>query len=93
MDMKIFVDTDPDTRLIRRIRRDISERGRDLEGVLSQYEKFVKISFDEYILPTKKYADIIIPRGGDNFVAINLLVQHINLKLQDVDMSINKKNF
>jgi len=41
----------------------------------------------------KKYADIIIPRGGDNFVAINLLVQHINLKLQDVDMSINKKNF
>jgi uridine kinase len=54
-----------------------------LEGVLLQYEKFVKPSFDEYILPTKKYADIIIPRGGDNYVAIDLIVQHIRLKLQE----------
>jgi uridine kinase len=68
MDMKIFVDTDADVRLARRIRRDIKERGRDLEGVLSQYEKFVKPSFDDYIMPTKKYADIIIPRGGANTV-------------------------
>jgi len=85
MDMKIFVDTDPDLRLIRRIKRDIADRGRELNGVLLQYEKFVKPSFDDFILPTKKHADIIIPRGGDNFVAIDLLVKHIKLKL-DGDM-------
>jgi len=81
MKMKIFVDTDADTRLARRILRDIEERGRDLKGVLHQYQKFVKPSFDEYILPTKKYADVIIPRGADNKVAINLIVQHIKSKL------------
>ncbi|KAF0974452.1 hypothetical protein FDP41_006484 [Naegleria fowleri] len=81
MDMKIFVDTDADVRLARRIRRDTKERGRDLEGILLQYERFVKPSFDDYIMPTKKYADIIIPRGGANTVAIDLLVQHIHLKL------------
>jgi len=81
MKMKIFVDTDPDTRLSRRILRDISERGRDLEGVLHQYEKFVKPSFDEWILPTKKFADVIIPRGADNLVAIDLIVEHIKSKL------------
>ncbi len=85
MDMKIFVDTDADVRLARRIRRDIQERGRDLEGVLTQYETFVKPSFDDYIMPTKKYADIIIPRGGANRVAIDLLVQHIKVKLTDID--------
>jgi len=83
MHMKIFVDTDADTRLARRILRDIEERGRDLKGVLNQYQKFVKPSFDEYILPTKKYADVIIPRGADNKVAINLIVQHIKSKLDD----------
>jgi len=81
MNMKIFVDTDADTRLSRRILRDISERGRDLEGVLVQYQRFVKPSFDDYILPTKKYADVIIPRGSENSVAIDLLVQHIRSKL------------
>lgn len=81
-DLKIFVDTDADTRLVRRIRRDIADRGRDLEGVLAQYEKFVKPSFDEYVLPTKKHADIIIPRGGTNVVAIDLMTQHIKLKLR-----------
>jgi len=85
MDMKIFVDTDADVRLARRIRRDIKERGRDLDGVLTQYETFVKPSFDDYIMPTKKYADIIIPRGGANRVAIDLLVQHIKVKLTDID--------
>lgn len=63
------------------VRRDTKERGRDLEGILLQYERFVKPSFDDYIMPTKKYADIIIPRGGANTVAIDLLVQHIHLKL------------
>uniref|UniRef100_A0AAY4D6M3 uridine/cytidine kinase n=1 Tax=Denticeps clupeoides TaxID=299321 RepID=A0AAY4D6M3_9TELE len=75
--MKLFVDTDADTRLSRRVLRDISERGRDLEQVLSQYINFVKPAFEEFCLPTKKYADVIIPRGADNLVAINLIVQHI----------------
>uniref|UniRef100_A0A669PTS3 Uridine-cytidine kinase 2 n=1 Tax=Phasianus colchicus TaxID=9054 RepID=A0A669PTS3_PHACC len=57
--------------------RDISERGRDLEQILSQYITFVKPAFEEFCLPTKKYADVIIPRGADNEVAINLIVQHI----------------
>eukprot|EP01114_Cavostelium_apophysatum_P022011 TRINITY_DN782_c0_g1_i2.p1 TRINITY_DN782_c0_g1~~TRINITY_DN782_c0_g1_i2.p1 ORF type:complete len:255 (+),score=32.05 TRINITY_DN782_c0_g1_i2:45-767(+) len=91
MKMKIFVDTDPDTRLSRRILRDISERGRDLEGVLTQYERTVKPSFDEYILPTKKYADVIIPRGADNLVAIDLIVQHIRLKLNEKKNQSDKK--
>ncbi|XP_066537733.1 uridine-cytidine kinase 2-B [Hoplias malabaricus] len=75
--MKLFVDTDPDTRLSRRVLRDISQRGRELEQVLSQYITFVKPAFEEFCLPTKKYADVIIPRGADNLVAINLIVQHI----------------
>ncbi|KAF3858682.1 hypothetical protein F7725_011883 [Dissostichus mawsoni] len=75
--MKLFVDTDPDTRLSRRVLRDISERGRELEQVLAQYITFVKPAFEEFCLPTKKYADVIIPRGADNLVAINLIVQHI----------------
>eukprot|EP01111_Echinosteliopsis_oligospora_P015451 TRINITY_DN6124_c0_g1_i1.p1 TRINITY_DN6124_c0_g1~~TRINITY_DN6124_c0_g1_i1.p1 ORF type:complete len:531 (+),score=141.28 TRINITY_DN6124_c0_g1_i1:105-1595(+) len=77
MDIQVFVDTDDDIRLARRLRRDIAERGRDLNGVLTQYNKFVKPSFEEFILPTKKYADIIIPRGSDNEVAIELLTRHI----------------
>jgi len=80
-DMKIFVDADADTRLARRVIRDINHRGRDVMGVLRQYEKFVKPSFDEYISPTKKYADVIIPRGADNLVAINLIVEHLRTQL------------
>ncbi|KAG6790860.1 hypothetical protein POTOM_007029 [Populus tomentosa] len=87
MNMKIFVDTDADVRLARRIRRDIVEKGRDIATVLDQYSKFVKPAFDDFILPTKKYADIIIPRGGDNHVAIDLIVQHIRTKLGQHDMS------
>jgi hypothetical protein len=64
-----------------RIRRDIVERGRDVLAVLDQYESTVKPSFESFILPTKQYADIIVPRGGDNTVAIDLLLQHIRLKL------------
>lgn len=63
LDMKIFVDTDSDIRLARRLKRDISERGREIEGVLKQYNKFVKPSFEHYIEPTMTYADIIVPRG------------------------------
>ncbi|ONM03197.1 Uridine kinase-like protein 2 chloroplastic [Zea mays] len=81
MDMKIFVDADADTRLARRVRRDTVERGRDVTSVLEQYVRFVKPAFDAFVLPSKKYADVIIPRGGDNLVAIDLIVQHINTKL------------
>lgn len=75
--MKLFVDTDADTRLARRVLRDIEERGRDLEHVLTQYTTLVKPAFEEFCIPTKKFADVIVPRGADNTVAINLIVQHI----------------
>lgn len=74
--MKLFVDTDPDTRLSRRVLRDTKERGRELEQILNQYTKFVKPAFEEFCLPSKKYADIIIPRGADNEVAIDVIVKH-----------------
>jgi len=75
--MKLFVDTDSDTRLARRVPRDILERGRDLDQVLNQYMNFVKPAFEEFCSPTKKFADVIIPRGADNIVAIDLIVHHI----------------
>lgn len=62
--------------------RDISQRGRDLEGVLKQYSTMVKPSYSNYIAPTMAHADIIVPRGGDNKVAIQLIVQHVNTQLQ-----------
>lgn len=82
MDMKVFVDTDSDVRLARRMLRDIKERGRDLDGVLKQYSTFVKPAYDYYIAPTMRHADIIIPRGGENEVAIRLIVQHVHKQLQ-----------
>ncbi|XP_042888117.1 uridine-cytidine kinase 2-B-like [Penaeus japonicus] len=75
--MKLFVDSDADTRLARRVMRDTRERGRNLEHVLNQYTNLVKPAFEEFCLPTKKFADVIIPRGAENTVAINLIVQHI----------------
>jgi len=75
--LKLFVDTDADTRLARRVLRDISERGRDLEHVLHQYTSLVKPAFEEFCIPTKKYADVIIPRGAENSVALDLIRQHI----------------
>jgi len=76
--MKLFVDCDADTRLSRRVRRDMEEYKRPLDHILGYYQKFVKPAFEEFCLPTKKYADVIIPRGAENSVAINLIVQHIN---------------
>lgn len=67
LDMKIFVDTDSDIRLVRRLRRDITERGRDIEGVIKQYNKFVKPAFEQYIEPTMRLADIVVPRGEWGF--------------------------
>ena len=81
MKIKVFVDTDDDIRLLRRLRRDIHERGRDLENVLTQYEKFVRPMHLEFVEPTKRYADIIIPRGGKNQVALDMLDSLIKSKL------------
>lgn len=81
--MKIYVDTDDDVRLARRITRDVQWRGRTVESVIEQYTKFVKPSFDQYIAPSRRFADIIIPwQSGHNLVAIDLITQHIRLKLQ-----------
>lgn len=91
LDMKIFVDTDADVRLARRLKRDITQRGRDLEGVLKQYSTMVKPSYANYIAPTMQHADIIVPRGGENIVAIQLIVQHINTQLQERGFSIREK--
>jgi uridine kinase len=82
MDIKIFVDTDDDVRLLRRLKRDITERGRDLDGVLNQYEKFVRPMHLEFVEPSKRYADIIIPRGGENIVALEMVTALISGKLK-----------
>ena len=82
--MKIFVDTDADIRLARRLVRDITERGREIDGVIQQYTRFVKPSYDHYIAPTMTHADLIVPRGGDNQIAINLIVLHVNRELHKV---------
>lgn len=77
MDIKVFVDTDPDLRMIRRLRRDIKERGRSLDSVIEQYLTEVRPSHLQFIEPTKRYADIIIPEGGENHVAIDLMASKI----------------
>lgn len=71
LDMKIFVDTDSDIRLVRRLRRDITERGRDIEGVIKQYNKFVKPAFEQYIEPTMRLADIVVPRGAFIHISVH----------------------
>lgn len=81
MDIKIFVDTDADIRLARRLKRDISERGRNIDSVIAQYNKYVKPSFEYYIAPTMAYADIIVPRGGENSIAIDLIVKLVHREL------------
>lgn len=77
MDIKIFVDTDDDIRIIRRIQRDIEERGRTLQSVIDQYLETVKLMYHQFIEPSKRYADIIVPEGGENQVAIDLLVTKV----------------
>lgn len=70
MDLKIFVHSDDDIRLLRRLKRDVLHRGRTVDGVIKSYNRFVKASFEEYIRPTMKHADIIVPRGAENDIAI-----------------------
>ena len=74
MDVKVFVDTDDDTRFIRRLQRDVAERGRTMDSVIEQYLTTVKPMHLEFVEPTKRYADIIVPQGGHNTVAIDMLL-------------------
>lgn len=83
MDIKVFVDTDADERLIRRIIRDVNERGRSLESVITQYTNTVKPMHELFVEPYKKYADVIIPRGGLNDVAIDMLLHRIKAILAE----------
>jgi uridine kinase len=82
MDMKLYVDTDADLRIIRRLLRDIKERGRSMDSVIEQYVNVVRPMHNQFIEPTKRYADIIIPEGGHNHVAIDLMVTKIQTILE-----------
>jgi uridine kinase len=77
MDIKVFVDTDDDTRFIRRLQRDVAERGRTMDSVIEQYLQTVKPMHLEFVEPSKRYADVIVPRGGHNAVAVDLLLSLI----------------
>ena len=78
MDIKVYVDTDADIRLARRILRDVCERGRTMQSVITQYTSTVKPMHDEFVEPSKRYADVIIPEGGFNSVAVAMLIQNIS---------------
>ena len=84
MDIRIFVDTDADVRLCRRIKRDVTKRGRSLESVLQQYQKTVKPMHEMYVEPSKKYAHIIVPEGGKNLVALDMITGRICRHLEEV---------
>jgi uridine kinase len=81
-DLKIFVDTSSDVRFIRRLQRDIAERGRDLESVVEQYLTTVRPMYRDFVEPTKRYTDIIIPEGGRNWVALDLVLARVKHHLQ-----------
>ena len=83
MDIKIFVDADADERILRRITRDVRDRGRSLESVINQYLTTVKPMHEKYVEPSKKNADIIIPRGGHNAVALEMVLQRVRVHLND----------
>ena len=84
MDIRIFVDTDADIRLCRRIKRDVNKRGRTLESVLEQYQQTVKPMHEQYVEPSKKYAHIVVPEGGKNLVALDMIVGRIQRHLKEV---------
>ena len=83
MDIRVFVDTDADVRLCRRILRDVEERGRSLESVLSQYQNTVKPMHEMYVEPSKKFANIIVPEGGQNYVALDMIRGRIQRHLEE----------
>ncbi len=86
MDIKIFVDTDADIRLCRRIKRDVNKRGRTLESVLMQYQTTVKPMHDQYVEPSKRYADLIVLEGGKNLVALDMIMNRIGQHLGKGDL-------
>ena len=86
MDIKIFVDTDADVRLCRRIKRDVNKRGRTLESVLTQYQNTVKPMHEKYVEPSKKYADIVVPEGGKNAVALDMIMGRIERHIKEAEV-------
>ena len=84
MDIKIFVDTDADIRICRRIKRDVNKRGRSLESVITQYQQTVKPMHEKHVEPSKKFADLIIPEGGKNAVALEMIEGRIRRHLENV---------
>ena len=85
MDIRIFVDTDADVRLCRRIKRDVETRGRSLDSVLTQYQNTVKPMHERYVEPSKKYANLVVPEGGKNLVALDMIVGRIQRHLDEVE--------
>ena len=83
MDMKVFVDTDADVRILRRIVRDVKERGRTLDSVVAQYLTTVKPMHEQFVEPSKRKADLIVPEGGRNLVALDMLIKWVSNHLQD----------
>ena len=83
MDIKIYVDTDDDVRLCRRIKRDVNKRGRSLESVLTQYQQTVKPMHEKYVEPSKKFADLVVPEGGKNYVALDMIEGRIRRHLEE----------
>ena len=84
MDVKIYVDTDADVRILRRVVRDVKQRGRSLESVVTQYLTTVKPMHEQYVEPSRRYADIIVPEGGRNAVALDMLVRRVEHHLQNM---------
>ena len=82
-DLKIFVDTEADVRFIRRLRRDIEERGRSLDSIIDQYLKTVRPMHFEFVEPTRRYADVILPRGGQNTAGIEVIAARIRERLAE----------
>ena len=82
LDMKIFVDTEADVRILRRITRDVSDRGRDLESVITQYLTTVKPMHEQFVEPSRRHADLIVPEGGENKVALDLIAQSVRAHLE-----------
>lgn len=82
MDIKIFVDTDADVRILRRILRDVKERGRSLDSVVSQYLTTVKPMHEQFVQPSRQYADIVVPEGGHNLVALDMIVERIRRHIE-----------
>lgn len=85
MDIKVFVDADADVRICRRIKRDVNKRGRSLESVITQYQETVKPMHEKYVEPSKKYADIVVPEGGKNLVALAMIQGYISRYLEEMN--------